>query len=241
MMDDRYARLEGILRCPLTAQGLRLAPQAEIERLNARLAAGGLFHRNGEPVQAALQAGYCCEDGRYLYPVIEGVIILLSSLAIPLVAEAVDQIRSEKKQVQDFYDQIGWQRAGEDQGSLWMTLASLDRRIWKELRRLAWQVAHLLVLLARKLGLKETPPESAPQTPYVYFHRYGYFARALKDCNLRLAVWRSVHTAWTRAHIHPPAGEKRLRRIYQFEERHPVLAGRLGQYPLFIIEKQKQP
>jgi SAM-dependent methyltransferase/uncharacterized protein YbaR (Trm112 family) len=378
MTNEFYARIEEIFRCPITGQGLHALPQAEVGRLNIRITRGELTHRDGKPVQAALQAGYRCEDGRYLYPVIDGIIVLLANLAVPLVPEPTGVIRAEKKLVQDFYDQVGWKRSDEnpdlfvdaekwedvrpvvqeyatachlrvkrylkeqgryflDAGSgpiqypefltysegydyricvdlsflalaeakkklgdrgicvlgdltdlplrdglidgaislhviyhipkdeqvtaireihrvlspgstaaiaySWgpraflMIVSALPRRIWKGLRRLAWQVAHLLVLLARKLGLKETPPEGAPETPYIHFHRYGYFARRLKDCKLRLAVWRGVHSGWTRAHIHPPSGEGRLRRIYQFEERHPVLAGRLGQYPLFIIEK----
>jgi SAM-dependent methyltransferase/uncharacterized protein YbaR (Trm112 family) len=373
-----YAQIEEILRCPVTGQGLHVLPQAEVERLNACIARGELAHRDGKPVQAALEAGYRSEDGRYLYPVIDGIIVLLANLAVPLVPEPAGVIRAEKKLVQDFYDQVGWKRSEEnpdlfvdaekwedvrpvvqeyatachlrvrrylkergryflDAGSgpiqypefltysegydyricvdlsflalveakkklgekgicilgdltnlplrddqvdgavslhviyhipkdeqvsaireilrvlkpgstaaiaySWgprsflMTVSALPRRVWKALRRLAWQVAHLLVLLARKLGLKETPAEGAPETPYIHFHRYGYFVRHLKGCSLKLAVWRSVHSGFTRAYIHPPSGERRLRRIYQFEERHPALAGRLGQYPLFVIEK----
>src|ERR1051325_10657100 len=59
-------------------------------------------------------------DGQYVYPVEEGIFILLQNLAIALNKErfegaATSGLRDEKQNVQSFYNEIGWQKkVGDD-------------------------------------------------------------------------------------------------------------------------------
>lgn len=76
--------LLAILRCPETRQPLAVAEAAVIARLNAQLAAGTLRNAAGQGIAANLEAGLLREDGRALYPVRNGVPVLLVDEAIPL-------------------------------------------------------------------------------------------------------------------------------------------------------------
>lgn len=78
------AELTAILRCPETRQALAVADAALIARLNAQLAAGVLRNAAGQGIAAQLEAGLVRADGRALYPVRNGVPVLLVDEAIPL-------------------------------------------------------------------------------------------------------------------------------------------------------------
>ena len=53
-----------------------------------------------------------------------------------------------------------------------------------------------------------------------------------------LYVWRSLSVGFLKGYIHARLGGKRLlAAIYRLEDRYPGLLGRLGQYPLFVVEK----
>jgi uncharacterized protein YbaR (Trm112 family) len=62
-----------ILRCPETRQPVALAPQQMIDALNGLVRQGTLRDVGGEPVERPLEAGLMREDGRVLYPVIDGI------------------------------------------------------------------------------------------------------------------------------------------------------------------------
>jgi SAM-dependent methyltransferase/uncharacterized protein YbaR (Trm112 family) len=126
-----YGQVQDVLRCPITRQGLRLLKVQEIQRINTRIAGGELIHSDGTPIKKALEAGFISQDGRYAYLILDGIIILLANLAIPLVQEAQDpqvSLRVEKKILQDFYDEIGWHRQGEIAASF------VDALKWEDLR-----------------------------------------------------------------------------------------------------------
>lgn len=78
------AELLAILRCPETRQPLAVADAAVIARLNAQLAAGALRNATGQGIALKLEAGLVRADGRALYPVRNGVPVLLVDEAIPL-------------------------------------------------------------------------------------------------------------------------------------------------------------
>ncbi len=78
------AELLAVLRCPATRQPLGVAEAALIERLNARVAAGELCNGAGQKLTAPLEAGLVRADGRALYPVRNGVPVLLVDEAVPL-------------------------------------------------------------------------------------------------------------------------------------------------------------
>ena len=78
------AELLKLICCPETHQPLTPAAGAVIERLNQRLAAGGLHNRAGKPVAEKLQAGLVREDGKYFYPVRQEIPVLLMDESILL-------------------------------------------------------------------------------------------------------------------------------------------------------------
>jgi uncharacterized protein YbaR (Trm112 family) len=66
-----------ILVCPETKQPVRLAPAEVLARLNQRIQAGQLRNRGGAPVARPLAEGLLREDGRVLYPIDDGIPVML--------------------------------------------------------------------------------------------------------------------------------------------------------------------
>jgi uncharacterized protein YbaR (Trm112 family) len=73
-----------ILVCPETKQPVSLAPPELLERVNRRIAAGELRNRGGEPVAKPVDEGLVREDGRVLYPVDDGIPVMLIEESIPI-------------------------------------------------------------------------------------------------------------------------------------------------------------
>jgi uncharacterized protein YbaR (Trm112 family) len=69
--------LLAILACPETHQPLSLADAALLERVNARIRAGGVVNVGGAAVADPLEAGLVREDGAVLYPIRDGIPVLL--------------------------------------------------------------------------------------------------------------------------------------------------------------------
>ncbi len=78
------AELLEILACPETKQPLVLASQEVIDGLNARIGEVGLRNRGGEAITTALQEGLVREDGKVLYPVSDGIPVMLIEESIQL-------------------------------------------------------------------------------------------------------------------------------------------------------------
>lgn len=76
--------LLSILACPETRESLRLASAEELAAANARIAQGGLENHGGERVTEALTAGLMRADGKRLYPIREGIPVLLVDEGIDL-------------------------------------------------------------------------------------------------------------------------------------------------------------
>ncbi len=73
-----------MLRCPENRTRLRLAEEALLARLNAAVSAGSLRNVAGGTLSEALDGGLVREDGRVVYPIVEGIPHLLVDEGIPL-------------------------------------------------------------------------------------------------------------------------------------------------------------
>jgi uncharacterized protein YbaR (Trm112 family) len=72
-MDPEYL---SILMCPKTKGALRLASEQEVAQVNEKIQASGA---QTEP----LQAGLVCDSGGLMYPIRDGIPVLLVAEAIP--------------------------------------------------------------------------------------------------------------------------------------------------------------
>jgi uncharacterized protein YbaR (Trm112 family) len=73
-----------ILVCPETKQPVSQADAAVLARVNAEIQAGRLRNRGGEPVRGSLAEALIREDGKVLYPVEDGIPVMLIEESIPL-------------------------------------------------------------------------------------------------------------------------------------------------------------
>ena len=73
-----------ILVCPETRQPVRLAPPDLLEALNKRIGSGELRNRGGEAVSAPIREGLLREDGKVLYPIDDGIPVMLIEESIEL-------------------------------------------------------------------------------------------------------------------------------------------------------------
>jgi uncharacterized protein len=83
-MTDFDPELLEMLACPETKEPVHLADAALIDRLNAAQREGRLKNRAGRPVEQPLQEGFIREDKAYLYPVVDGIPVMLIDEAILL-------------------------------------------------------------------------------------------------------------------------------------------------------------
>jgi uncharacterized protein YbaR (Trm112 family) len=73
-----------ILCCPETHQPLAPADPALIQRLNEQIATGQLQNRGSQPVTRKCDGGLVRQDGQFLYPICQGIPVLLINEAIPI-------------------------------------------------------------------------------------------------------------------------------------------------------------
>lgn len=78
------SELLAILVCPQNRTPLRLAEPTLVDRLNQAVADRQLKNKSGETVERTIEEGLIREDGAYLYPVFDGIPILLADESIPL-------------------------------------------------------------------------------------------------------------------------------------------------------------
>ena len=78
------AELLEILVCPETKQPVTLATPERLEELNRKIRSGELRNRSGEPVQKELTEALVREDERVLYPVDDGIPVMLIDESIEL-------------------------------------------------------------------------------------------------------------------------------------------------------------
>ncbi len=81
MIDPEFLKL---LRCPETRQTLNIAEPAVVRSLNDRIQAGKAQNRGGAKLEQACEAGLVREDGRYLYPIRDGIPVMLIAESVAL-------------------------------------------------------------------------------------------------------------------------------------------------------------
>lgn len=73
-----------ILACPETHQPLRVASREELGALNGKISGGDQKNVGGEAVTEVVEAGLVREDGTILYPIRDGIPVLLVDEGLPL-------------------------------------------------------------------------------------------------------------------------------------------------------------
>jgi len=73
-----------ILACPETKQPVKLAESELVEKLNQLIEKERLTNRTGKTVKDKMEAGLVREDGKYLYPIIDDIPVMLVDEGIPL-------------------------------------------------------------------------------------------------------------------------------------------------------------
>ncbi len=75
-------KLLAILCCPVTHRGLTVAKSDLLKQLNAAIEAGRISNRDGKPVDDALKEALITDDGKLVYPVADGIPVLLEGESI---------------------------------------------------------------------------------------------------------------------------------------------------------------
>ncbi len=75
-------RLLAILRCPVTHKGLSLAKGATLKEVNAAIKSGNLSNRDGRVLAEALSEALVTDDGKVLYPIANGIPVLLEGESV---------------------------------------------------------------------------------------------------------------------------------------------------------------
>jgi uncharacterized protein YbaR (Trm112 family) len=78
------AQLLAQLRCPETHQKLALADETLLAKINEQIEAGAVQNRSGARVSQKLEAALVREDGKVVYPIRNGLPIMLVMEAIAI-------------------------------------------------------------------------------------------------------------------------------------------------------------
>jgi uncharacterized protein YbaR (Trm112 family) len=73
-----------ILVCPETKQSVAVASEDVLTGVNEKISAGSLRNRGGEKVEKEITEGLVREDGKLLYPVDDGIPVMLIEESIEL-------------------------------------------------------------------------------------------------------------------------------------------------------------
>ena len=79
-----YQKIVEILCCPVTKRPLRRASAVELQRLNQGIEQGNICNADDDVVGESVDEALLTEDGNTLYPVRDGIPMLLPGEAIRL-------------------------------------------------------------------------------------------------------------------------------------------------------------
>jgi uncharacterized protein YbaR (Trm112 family) len=77
-------RLLSILCCPVTHKGLSLARPDLLGKINAAIGEGKLTNRDGATLSEPLKEALVTDDGKLMYPVTDGIPVLLEGESVGL-------------------------------------------------------------------------------------------------------------------------------------------------------------
>ncbi|MDH4126948.1 MAG: hypothetical protein OEV69_15075, partial [Gammaproteobacteria bacterium] len=72
-----HKRLLDILHCPVTHKRLGIAKPSILQAVNAAIEAGRISNRDGQALTGPLAEALLTDDGKILYPVVDGIPVLL--------------------------------------------------------------------------------------------------------------------------------------------------------------------
>jgi len=77
-------RLLSILCCPVSHKGLSLARPDLLKKINTAIGDGKLLNRDGAALSDSLKEALITDDGKIMYPVNEGIPVLLEGESVGL-------------------------------------------------------------------------------------------------------------------------------------------------------------
>ena len=77
-------RLLTILRCPVSHKGLAVLKGDTLAKVNAAIDTGNLVNHEGAAVAASLSEALITDDGKRIYPVNDGIPVLLEGESISM-------------------------------------------------------------------------------------------------------------------------------------------------------------
>ena len=77
-------RLLTILRCPVTHKGLSVLRKDKLEKVNAAIVAGNVSTQGGAQLVEPLTEALVTDDGKRIYPVDDGIPVLLEGESIAM-------------------------------------------------------------------------------------------------------------------------------------------------------------
>lgn len=77
-------RLLAVLRCPVTHKGLAELKKDKLNRVNAAINAGELKNQEGIVLHQPLAEALVTDDGKRIYPVDDGIPVLLENESISM-------------------------------------------------------------------------------------------------------------------------------------------------------------
>ena len=77
-------RLLTILRCPVSHKGLAVLKKDKLAKINAAIAAGELVNHEGTKVATPLAEALVTDDGERVYPIDDGIPVLLEDESISM-------------------------------------------------------------------------------------------------------------------------------------------------------------